>query len=547
MNNNNDNNNNNNIIKARYIQFIINGKEKYDMLLEIIKNIKCCDYYISYFKEDHTAENKYIYMCVYFNRSYKIPKKMFELGIFIGKCCGYFKDNINYIKKENTIDVYGVCPKQKRCKGIIKLTEDKELEKIDELNKISGIIDRQFQFIINDMEKYNELIKFITNNKTCDYYISCIKKDSTTENKHIYMYAYFNNTYKIPKKILKLDIHIKTCRNSPKQYIDNIKNNGNILNEWGKYPKQFTNIKQITKAENLNADDNNSLYKNNHVQFIINDMKKYNKLLEIIKRNKYCDYYISCLKEDSTSKHIYMYAHFNISLYMSNKILDLGIDIKNCKNSLKQYIEYIENNGNILEEWGKRPYRLIKIIEESQKSNTDETINNEYNISDDSQDELSINEYNTSEDSQDELNNDMNIDDIYKEIKVYYIFSSSITGKTKKAYKIVKENEEKYGKLVNRVKYENDCWKGVGETAKIAIYDNFNDNSIPLDKFIDFIDYNIHAMNLKDGYKQNKYELIIITSIQNPKDIYKNYSENNRLRILELITEIIDLTPKEAN
>ena len=52
-------------------------------------------------------------------------------------------------------------------------------------------------------------------------------------------------------------------------------------------------------------------------------------------------------------------------------------------------------------------------------------------------------------------------------------------------------------------------------------------------------------MKVRHGWKRNDYELIIITSVQNPKDIYKEYPEKDRQKILESITEIIDLTPKD--
>ena len=54
-------------------------------------------------------------------------------------------------------------------------------------------------------------------------------------------------------------------------------------------------------------------------------------------------------------------------------------------------------------------------------------------------------------------------------------------------------------------------------------------------------DYNIHPMNIKGGCIQNRYEYIIITSIQNPEEIYCNKPEEERrqwLRRIKCITKI---------
>ena len=63
-----------------------------------------------------------------------------------------------------------------------------------------------------------------------------------------------------------------------------------------------------------------------------------------------------------------------------------------------------------------------------------------------------------------------------------------------------------------------------------------------ISEFINFIDYNKHNMNIKGGFIKNNYELIIITSIQDPHNIYNNIIDNEETReqILRRIN-IIDL------
>ena len=90
------NNNKNNSQAMRYIKFTINTKKKYLELLNIIKNINGCDYYIG------SESNKIFYIYAHFNSSYKICKKIYDLKINIENCKGYYDKVINDIKS-NTV------------------------------------------------------------------------------------------------------------------------------------------------------------------------------------------------------------------------------------------------------------------------------------------------------------------------------------------------------------------------------------------------------------------------------------------------------------
>lgn len=265
-------------------------------------------------------------------------------------------------------------------------------------------------------------------------------------------------------------------------------------------------------------------------QFTINEIEKYNTLIEIIKNLKSCDYYISCLEKAPTTghEHIHLYVHFNNMYRISKKILELKTHIEICKGSPQQNIKYIEKDGNILDEYGIRPKQGMRTVGELK------------NI--DNPDDLNWNEYNTWTRIHSTISNDIEIDDLYKEIEVYYIFGPSGIGKTEKSKQIVRDNKEKYGTKVNMVKYENGFWNGIGN-AKIAIYDEFRDSSMKPSEFINFIDYNIHPLNIKGGSVINKYELIIITSVQNPELIYMNVGDEPRKQWIRRM-KIIDMRPK---
>lgn len=100
--NNNKNTNKNKSQAMTHIKFTINTKKKYIELLDIIKNIKCCDYYIS-------CENKSYYMYAHFS-SYRICKSISELKINIENCKGHYRDVINEIKSYTVLEEHGECP-----------------------------------------------------------------------------------------------------------------------------------------------------------------------------------------------------------------------------------------------------------------------------------------------------------------------------------------------------------------------------------------------------------------------------------------------------
>lgn len=145
------------------------------------------------------------------------------------------------------------------------------------------------------------------------------------------------------------------------------------------------------------------------------------------------------------------------------------------------------------------------------------------------------------------MNCEFNIKDTHKNVEVYYIFGPSGVGKTKKAYDII--NNEPRGEnekiKFNKVSYNNYCWDGVTENRKIALYDDFIDDIDPIE-FKHFIDHDRHLLNTPNGYIKNNYKLIIITSTQNPEDLFKD-SKVDKKQWLSRITKIIDLTPKEVN
>ncbi len=263
-------------------------------------------------------------------------------------------------------------------------------------------------------------------------------------------------------------------------------------------------------------------------QLTLNEVDRYDELLDYLKGLKSLTYLISC-KEIAPStghEHIHIFICFNNLIKLSTK-KTCGAHIEKCKGSVKQNIDYIKKDGNIIDEIGEVP----------RERGGCHTVEQLANIEDPN--ELQWNEFNTWKKIKADKANDIDIDDWFKDVEVYYIQGPSGVGKTEKAKDIVRNNKDKYGTKANIVKFENGFWNGVG-SAKIAIYDDFRDSHLKASEFINFIDYNKHVMNIKGGSKQNNYNLIIITSVQPIDTIYSNMTDEPRKQWLRRVN-VIDM------
>lgn len=128
----------------------------------------------------------------------------------------------------------------------------------------------------------------------------------------------------------------------------------------------------------------------------------------------------------------------------------------------------------------------------------------------------------------------------HKDVEVIYIWGPSKTGKSYMAeHTLIDRRIEDF----TEVKYNGSFWLNVTgiEVDGAAIYDDFRDSHMPASEFINFIDYNIHNLNYKGGSALNKFNLIIITSIQSPEEIYKKLTEEPKKQWLRRM-KIIHLT-----
>lgn len=224
-------------------------------------------------------------------------------------------------------------------------------------------------------------------------------------------------------------------------------------------------------------------------------------------------------------EHCHFYAHFNNPISLSKKKL-FNAHIEKARGSPQENIKYIkkedqpEKRGEIIIEWGTEPKQGGKTIKAVKEMSHEERM------------DLPLVYYNIVNKIESLEKNELKIEDFGKKVKVWWIYGESGVGKTEMAKKLIKHILQNspipIPQTFNLIKYESTFWHGVGETSKIALYDDFRDNHMKPSELINLIDYNVHPMNIKGGSIKNYYNYIIITSIQNPDEIYKNVGDEPR-------------------
>lgn len=257
-------------------------------------------------------------------------------------------------------------------------------------------------------------------------------------------------------------------------------------------------------------------------QLTLNNIETYNDIYNYLTNLKAFKYLISCKEKAPTTghEHIHIYINFNQCIKLNQKKLK-GAHIEKCKGTPQQNIEYIKKDGNILNEEGEEPHQGKKNFnyEEINNLNTQDILNNE---------DLNLIQKKTLLNIKKDISNKpIKLNDYHKNIKVYYIYGPSGSGKTLKAIDIIKENNYED---FDEVKYTNGFYIGASGLSKVCLYDEFRASHMNISEFINFIDYNKHNMNIKGGFIKNNYELIIITSIQDPNHIYEGVIDNEETR-----------------
>ena len=280
-------------------------------------------------------------------------------------------------------------------------------------------------------------------------------------------------------------------------------------------------IEKATPSSGNTKPDEGIIIQARHFQLTLNEINNYNKIKNYLMGLKNINYFISCLEVAPTTqkKHIHIYIQFEKSFRLrSRKVCNCHIE--KCRGTPQQNIDYIKKDENILDEWGEP------------RNSGNYTIENIKKLEKEEREQLPIQYYNIIQKINLEEANQLTLEEFSKEIEVKYIWGESGIGKTQKAKELIKEyfnknNKNNNNNTFNLVKYENNFWMGVSEISEVALYDDFRDSHMKPSEFINFIDYNVHCMNVKGGYIKNKYKYIIITSVQDPQTLYRFVQEKD--------------------
>lgn len=302
-------------------------------------------------------------------------------------------------------------------------------------------------------------------------------------------------------------------------------------------------INNIVVPGNTNQEQQKQTTSSRNFILTVNEksIEHYDEIKDYLTNLKNMNYYLCCEHIGQENKHYHIFVQYENSKNLSFKKLH-GCHVEKSYGSAQQNIKYVKAEDekhiklNIKSE-------LIDEIGEPKLKGGCYSIKDIKNMTDD-EIELSVplSLSRIAQDIKSKQAYEINLDEWHKDVKIYYIYGPSGIGKSCKAKEILK----KHGyKSTNIVKCENGFWQGIGQ-SKSCIYDDFRDSDLKAKEFIQFVDYNRQIMNVKGGTRINEYELIIITSIQNPYSIYKNMPEEAKTQWLRRI-KIINLNPKNSD
>lgn len=257
-------------------------------------------------------------------------------------------------------------------------------------------------------------------------------------------------------------------------------------------------------------------------QITLNQVVHYDEIKNYICNLKSMRYFLSAkeLAPSTGHEHIHIYCNFTNAIKLSHK-KTFNAHLEMCRGTPQQNIKYIKKDGDILDEIGEPPvqggYR-VKDLKEM-----------------DSPDELPAILHNTWKRIHNEPKK-VKVSEWHKEIEVVYITGPSGIGKSLKAKEIM---TEKGIEEFEEIKFDKSgFFHGIIDGKGCAVYDDFRDSDMKANEFINLIDYNVHNLNIKGGSIKNNYNLLIITSIKHPEELYLNMPEEARIQWMRRIKVI---------
>ena len=97
---------------------------------------------------------------------------------------------------------------------------------------------RSFLLTLNEVVKFEGLKDEFLKLKSCDFLIASLEVAPTTGHEHIHMYCHFTAAYRLNRRLLSYGAHVDVCKGSPKQNIDYVRKDGNVICVYGTEPRQ---------------------------------------------------------------------------------------------------------------------------------------------------------------------------------------------------------------------------------------------------------------------------------------------------------------------
>lgn len=260
-----------------------------------------------------------------------------------------------------------------------------------------------------------------------------------------------------------------------------------------------------------------------HTQFTLNEVERFDSLKgKILKKNP--AYVIACREEAPLTghEHIHIYVQWGKQVRVNAKKNNWeGAHIEKCNGTPEENKAYIEKGGDVFWEHGEMKTNVATRFP---------TIKEAKGMTNEELDELPMQYYNVV--NKIKASRPVELDDYHKTVTVIFYSGPSGIGKTRTACQYMKTIGVK---KFDEVKYVNGFWQGVSGECDTCLYDDFRDTHMSASEFINFIDYNVHNLNVKGGNFKNKYRHIFITSIQDPEKIYRNTPEEYKQQWLRRI------------
>lgn len=259
-----------------------------------------------------------------------------------------------------------------------------------------------------------------------------------------------------------------------------------------------------------------------HFQLTLNDVDRWNELRDYIVNIPSFHYGVASreVAPSTGHVHIHFYVRFDAAITLSFKKLQ-GAHVEYCKGTIRQNIDYVkkthdpDKRGEIIFEEGELNDKL------NPEKDTPPTIKEVKEMTKEERENLEITYYSQVEKINILKDNEITGKQAPKKVKVIYIWGPSGSGKSLWAQWMFRDTP------FDKVKFCDSFWHGVSGVNRACLYDDFRDSHMKPSEFINFIDYSVSIMNVKNGSMKNHYKYIIITSVQDPHKLYWMMSEKD--------------------